>query len=104
MRESILGLDSQRSPQGIQAEKGIGAPDQIDAADGRLWYEFPVNRVTERLHDADSILIHRNPLRQPQQGRTCESTVLNIWLQRVILCGINVQTTEIAIHKICQIK
>ena len=64
INKAVLGLNGYGTTQGIQAKQWIGPRNQIDAVNGHIGDELPVDGVTEHLVDAHAILINSKALGQ----------------------------------------
>src|ERR1700679_1559880 len=80
--ESIFHGDRDRAAKRIQAEQWIGA-DNVDAVDGDIRKQIPIDGVAERFVDAHAVLVNRQTLRGAQNGRGLEAPIQNIGLERV---------------------
>ena len=100
---AALGVDRQRATQGVQAEQGVRARDELDARDGRLRQQVPVHHVAERLVDAHAVLEHRQALRHPHQRRGGEAAKGDVQLVRVALCRVHGDAARVALQELRQV-
>ena len=75
--EAVLHLEVDGSAQRVQSENRIVGP-QIGAVDGDGRNEVPVDRVAERLVEADPVHIHRNALRGALHRRCGEAPIAQL--------------------------
>ncbi len=80
--EAIFHSDRDCAAERVQAEQRTGGHD-VDAVDGNIRKQVPVDRVAESLIDAHAILVYRQTLRGAQCGRGLEAAIQNIGLERI---------------------
>ncbi len=102
--ESVLGLDQDRSAQGVQAEHRIGAGHQRHARHRLFRDQVPVDRVAENFVDAHAVHVHGNAFRSAKQGRGRETVVLDVGLQRIVLGRIDRDPGHVPVHVVGDIK
>ncbi len=94
MRIATLGLQCQRTTQGIQAVQRIGARDQQHVGDGGAGNQVPVHHITKGFVDPHTIEKHGQPLRRAEQWRCGETAVVKIGLVRIALDFVDIDAGQ----------
>ena len=78
-------MHGERPAEGVQPEDRIGAGDDVDARDGRLGDEVPVDRLPEPVVEAHAVQVHRHTDGAADQRRGQEAPVAEVVLPGVAL-------------------
>ena len=98
IREPGLGLQRERPAQRVETEDRVRSGDHVDRSDRVHRDEIPVDRVAERLVQADAVEVHRQALRRAEQRGREEAAVLDIRLQRIALHVVDVNAADRLAH------
>ena len=99
---TVLGLDRQRSAEGVEPEHRVRAGHQIDPRDRRARDQIPVDDIAEGLVDAHAIEEHRQSLRRAENGRSGEATKVDVGLVRIALRGIGRDAAGVVEHEVAE--
>src|SRR5262245_46635183 len=75
--EAVLHLKGDCTAEGVETKDWIVGPD-VRAIDSDLGNKIPIDRVAERLVDADAILVNGEPLGCSLQGRSRKTSIAQI--------------------------
>ena len=92
----VLGLQSQRAAQGVEAKQWVRAGHQGQRFDGHARDQVPADDVAKRLVQSHAVEIHRESLRRAQQGRSRIAAIADVGLERVVLHFIHDNAAQVA--------
>ena len=88
--EAVLHGEHDGSTQGVESVEGIRSAEQTHAGDRASRYQVPVDRVAQGFIEAHAVLVDGESHGQAEQRRCGVASVVEIGLQRVALCGVDV--------------
>ena len=91
--EPVFHADDDGAPQRVETVDGVGA-DDVDARNGKIGHEIPIDRVAEGLIDAHAILVDREAFRRAEHGRRLEAAIKDVRLKRIVEIVIDVDRTQ----------
>ena len=99
-----LVCTDERAAEGIQAEKGIGARNEVHIGNGRLGNEVPGDRIPKPVVEAHAVQVYREANRAASQGRGQKAPVGDVVLPGIVLAGGEVDGPETTVEAVREIE
>src|SRR5271155_1283640 len=96
--ETVLQHHVERATERIETVDWVRA-DDVDAVDGDIWNNIPVDRVAERLVEAHSVEVNRKTLGNALQRRGLEAVIEKGRLERITRGGIECDSAQLLVER-----